>query len=525
MRRLIYFVNIIVLLGAALLGYYCPDRLSMVFLGFMAAAVAVAEILGLIPTISLMNGLTRGQESIRRAAQVQTDSIWEAVKDSHDFFGQKKLDKIFSEYCVKVQYQRQSGQIMGDIEDALNEDVLDLLTWHGVVRLVPGTLTGLGILGTFTGLLIGIRDIGFGNVGEAMSSVESLLAGINTAFYTSIAGVILSVLFNFCYQIPRNMMLRELGVFTRKFHNYVIPTVKEQELYREDREASRVIQLLERLPDSKTAFLHSMKNGGSETAAGNEQVMMPQIVEGIRKGEFVYYLQPRYHLLSRQMTGAEALVRWIHPTIGVMSPGSFMPIIERNGYITQLDRTIWESVFRDMRKWYDEGLHPVPVTLNVTKTDIMAMDVHSFFKEMLEKYQIPPRGIDVDIAESIYLNSYKVTSDIEQKLMSLGLRVIVEDFSGDFLTLDAAGGVRASVMQIDMRRFGKGSEFRESEVRNIVTKAHSLNLRVFATGVESLEQLSALRKAGCDEGQGYYLGKPMPIDEFRKLATGTQKEE
>lgn len=104
------------------------------------------------------------------------------------------MDQLFREYRVKVKQQRQNGQIVSDLEDILNEDVLALYSWQGVVAQIPGTLTGLGILGTFIGLLRGLRNINFVTVEAALSSVQSILTGIDTAFYTSIAGVILSIL-------------------------------------------------------------------------------------------------------------------------------------------------------------------------------------------------------------------------------------------------------------------------------------------------------------------------------------------
>ena len=127
------------------------------------------------------------------------------------------MDQLFREYRDKVKQQRQNGQIVSDLEDILNEDVLALYSWQGVVAQIPGTLTGLGILGTFIGLLRGLRNINFVTVEAALSSVQSILTGIDTAFYTSIAGVILSILFNISNNILRNTMDREMGIFLEVF--------------------------------------------------------------------------------------------------------------------------------------------------------------------------------------------------------------------------------------------------------------------------------------------------------------------
>ena len=105
--------------------------------------------------------------------------------------------------------------------------------------------------------------------------------------------------------------------------------------------------------------------------SGNEQILMPQILDGLKRNEFVFFLQPRYELNTRKVIGAEALVRWNHPALGVISPAVFIPVLEGNGYITKLDQYIWEKVCQQVRIWINGGLHPVPVSVNVTKTDVL----------------------------------------------------------------------------------------------------------------------------------------------------------
>ena len=122
-----------------------------------------------------------------------------------------------------------------------------------------------------------------------------------------------------------------------------------------------------------------------QSAGLNERVLMPQILDGLRKNEFTFFLQPRYDLNTRRVVGAEALVRWNHPVLGVISPAVFIPVLENNGYITKLDQYIWEEVCKTIRVWIDAGVRPVPIAVNVTKTDILAIDVAEFFSEMLKK--------------------------------------------------------------------------------------------------------------------------------------------
>ena len=224
MRLFSYLSVAVLLVSGVVLTAYSPDLLSMVIVGFMCMITLAGCIYGLLPTISFTGGLLNGQNGIRKASGTEGSSAWVAALRIERFFQQKRLDKLFGEYREKVQHQRETGQIVSDIDEVLNEDVLALYTWRGVIAQIPGTLTGLGILGTFVGLLLGLRNISFVTVEAALGSVQSILAGIDTAFYTSIACVILSILFNIINNVLRNIMNRETGLFLEEFHKTVIPT-------------------------------------------------------------------------------------------------------------------------------------------------------------------------------------------------------------------------------------------------------------------------------------------------------------
>ena len=524
MKKLTYLFTVVILLSGIVLTVFSPDTLTMAVVGIMCGITLLGIIFGLLPMISIINGFQGGYDSIQKAASVQTESAWMAAVQMEHFFRQRTLDRIFDEYKEKVRTQQESGLVVSDIEEYLNEDVLALRCWQGVTGQIPGTLTGLGIMGTFIGLLFGLRGIGFSTVENALSSVENILGGIDVAFYTSISGVILSIIFNISHNILRNMMNRELGMFTEAFHRQVIPAAEEQNRYRERREIRQIITLLERIPKN-SGFSLSGTQGGSSSGNGsgnNESILMPQILDGLKKGEFVFYLQPRYELNTRKIVGSEALVRWNHSTLGVLSPSVFIPVLESNGYITKLDQYIWEDVCRTIRKWIDAGIHPLPVSLNVTKTDILAMDVAKFFMDMLEKYRIPPKYLDISIAESAYLQTHGAVSEAESRLMQAGFRVIVDGFNGDYLALDSAGRMSTDVLNLDLRYFGEGQKL--ENLSGVFERARQLHLTVFAEGIENMEQLTALRKCGCTEGQGFYFSKPLSVKAFEeKMKTGDNK--
>lgn len=412
-----------------------------------------------------------------------------------------------------MQHQRETGQIVSDIDEVLNEDVLALYTWRGVIAQIPGTLTGLGILGTFVGLLLGLRNISFVTVEAALGSVQSILAGIDTAFYTSIAGVILSILFNIINNVLRNIMNRETGLFLEEFHKTVIPTTDEQARYSSRREVRQILELLDRLP--KNTGNGALTGEAMRGNGGNERVLMPQILDGLRKNEFTFFLQPRYELNTRKVIGAEALVRWNHPVLGVVSPAVFIPVLESNGYITKLDQYIWEEVCKTIRVWIDEGVRPMPITVNVTKTDILAIDVAEFFSGMLKKYRIPPKYLDIDISRTAYLETHDVLSETVAQLQQMGFRVVLDGFDGNYMELSALGDIGTDVLKLDL--CSAEMQNRTNALPGIFVQARTLRLNLLAEGIESAEQLNVLRKAGCTEGQGYFFSRPLSVDEFAKI--------
>ena len=517
MRRTIYIFTVFILLCGIALAAYAPDGLSRVFIIVMEAVIALGALLGVLPVMQYARGLRTGLKGIERAMENRTGSAWTMLEDAEDFFRQGTLDGIFRTYQEKLRSQRESGQVLSDIDEYVNDDVLALHSWQSIIMQIPGTLTGLGILGTFVGLIIGIRGIGFSTVNAALASVQTLLGGIQVAFYTSICGVILSLLFNFVYRMAWNVMVRDLGMFTEAFHKNVVPPVADQARYRENRSLKQITELLERLP----------KNPGFSVAAGNlgaaaptgtdaEQILMPQIVTALRDGEFTFHLQPRFDLNTRKIVSGEALVRWNHKKLGVLAPSVFIPLLESNGYITKLDQYIWEQVCVTLRSWIDAGLRPLPISINVTKTDILAMDVAEFFDALVKKYRLPPRSLEIEIAQNAYLQAAGATIDTETRLRQAGFRVVMDGFEGDYISLGNAEGFQADALKLDLRR----TDGAPATLTAAFNKGRELKMNLIAEGIENMEQLATLRKCGCTEGQGFFLSKPVTLAEFEAMMNG-----
>ncbi|MGN0662090.1 MAG: EAL domain-containing protein [Faecalibacterium sp.] len=510
MRKQMIAVAAVLLAAAGILTALAPDTLSMLILLVMCGVLVMGYTMGLMPGMQLAAGFSNARQNIDQALEVQTADTWYAVFKLDAPFRQKDLDELFLLYRDEAEQQKEGGEIISDIEDWISEDTLSLRTWQGLVVQVPGILTGLGIIGTFVGLLMGISSIGFSSVEAALESVSMLLSGIETAFYTSIAGVILSILFNIFYRIIWNTLLREYGVFCEYFHRMVVPEAEKQLRSAQQRDMREIKEKLDRMPKYTGAA-----GGASPQGAANEQILMPQILAGMKKKEFIFYLQPRVDLQTRKIVAAEALVRWNSEKYGMLSAADFVPVLERNGYITRLDQYIWEEVFKTVRRWIDSGVRPLPIAVNISKTDLLAMDVAAFFTGLLERYRVPPRSVQIEIGKNAYVQNPAATLEVETALRQMGFKVAIDGFDGDFIALNMMEQSHADELNLNLAFLGSKSQ---ETLTAIFNQARKLKVEIMALSVENTEQITRLKRAGFTEGQGSYYYKPLSIDEFEKEA-------
>lgn len=222
-----------------------PGMMSAAFVVVMIAATALAFWVGIHRVARFNQAFRRAAHEVFRAQEVQAEEVWLVVRQNPRLFGFSVLDAVFGRYRKDVDAVRLSGGlVVPDVEDYINEDTVALSTWRGVVLQVPGILTGIGILGTFVGLIVGVGGVGFSSVTAAINGVQTLLAGIEVAFFTSIAGLIFSILFNIAYRIVWNVMVRNLQQFTLDFQALVVPSAEAQELRSAQAYRSRVVELL-----------------------------------------------------------------------------------------------------------------------------------------------------------------------------------------------------------------------------------------------------------------------------------------
>ena len=234
--------------------------------------------------------------------------------------------------------------------------------------------------------------------------------------------------------------------------------------------------------------------------------------------EFVMYLQPKYSIQSGRIVGAEALVRWIQPDKGLVSPADFIPLFEKNGFVTKMDAYIWEEACKTIRSWIEEGIEPLPISVNVSRVHLSDTHFIDVLNYLVDKYRIPKEYLEIEITETA--ENSGLTEGI-RLLKDNGYTLLMDDFGSGYSSLNTLKDTQFDVIKID-RGFLQdfiGSERGQKIVEHTIQMTKSIGLDMVAEGVETKEQAMFLMDCGCDTAQGFYYARPMAVEEFNQLLT------
>ncbi|MCH1983249.1 EAL domain-containing protein [Ruminococcus sp. OA3] len=250
-----------------------------------------------------------------------------------------------------------------------------------------------------------------------------------------------------------------------------------------------------------------------------EQAITDEMTAALAQGQFEVYLQPQYRIADGRLAGAEALVRWKHPQWGLQPPSSFIPLFEKNGFITRLDQFVWDKVCAVLKTWDDKGYPPISVSVNVSRADIYNIDLAGNLMQIIQKYRLTASRIPLEITESAYTENPSQIIETVLSLKKLGFEIEMDDFGSGYSSLNMLNQMPLNVLKLDMHfvQSETAKPKNRSILRYIMEIARFLRLRVVAEGVETKEQLERLRDLSCDYVQGYYFASPMPVEEFEKL--------
>ncbi|MCR4643075.1 MAG: GGDEF domain-containing protein [Lachnospiraceae bacterium] len=248
--------------------------------------------------------------------------------------------------------------------------------------------------------------------------------------------------------------------------------------------------------------------------------------KAMAENEFRVYLQPKWDIKENHITGAEALVRWIRSDGTILKPEQFIPIFENNGFIEQLDFYTLESVCMRMKEMIEEGVEPLPVSVNQSGLLLHSPDYVENVEKLLHTYNVPSGAIELEITEKVFANDREAMIGIIHRLKLLGVRLAMDDFGVGYSSLTLLSDVPFDVIKIDGAFFAssEGNERERMILTSVVKMVKDLGMEIVCEGVESESQVEFLQRIGCNKVQGYYFSRPISEPDFIRRYYKNEKE-
>lgn len=252
----------------------------------------------------------------------------------------------------------------------------------------------------------------------------------------------------------------------------------------------------------------------------NEKQIENDMDKALLNDEFKLYLQPKYNIYENKINGAEALVRWQHSEKGLMMPDKFIPIFEKNGFILKLDMYILEQVCKFLKNNKDKGRENIPISVNISKLNFRRPMIKEHIMGIINKYDVDPKYIELEITESLMAEDSQVIIDIIEDFKKENVRISMDDFGTGYSSLNMLQNLPVDVLKIDCGFFRNFEKTKKNSaiIKCIIMLAKELEISVVAEGVETKEEVDYLKEVGCSTIQGYYFSKPISLDEFEKKA-------
>lgn len=282
------------------------------------------------------------------------------------------------------------------------------------------------------------------------------------------------------------------------------------------------------IKNADTAMYKAKEKGNNQYALCTPEIkaelktnmeLSNDLYRALENNELLLYYQPQINLATKEISGLEALVRWQHPTKGLISPGVFIPIAEKNGLINQIGDWVLYTASMQNKKWQDMGLPKIQMAVNLSAVQIINPNIAKNIENTIKKSGLDPRYIELEITESIAIKETNLVLSVLNKLKKIGVSIAIDDFGTEYSSLSRLRDLPIDRIKIDMQ-FIQGIESNKKDkaiTMVIINLAKNLDLNVLAEGVETLSQLEYLNEKLCDYVQGFYYYKPMPANEIETI--------
>ncbi|MBQ8625518.1 MAG: EAL domain-containing protein [Agathobacter sp.] len=240
----------------------------------------------------------------------------------------------------------------------------------------------------------------------------------------------------------------------------------------------------------------------------------------LKNGEFQVYFQPKVNMITTDLYGAEALSRWVHPVDGIRPPISYIPLFEKNGFISKLDMHIYEEVCRIKATWIGKAYEHIPVSVNMSRLHLYDRQFPDKLIAIAEKYNIPPKELEIEITESVFIKDSSEMILMVNRLRKQGFLVSIDDFGSGFSALNLLKDLPVDTIKLDREFLHVSSNTSRGKkvIRNVISMCRDLKMDVVTEGIETKEQIDFITSCGCPIAQGFYYAPPLPENEFVAFA-------
>lgn len=321
--------------------------------------------------------------------------------------------------------------------------------------------------------------------------------------------------------IVANKIIRSIS-YPIRIHDqelYVTPSIGIT-MYPDD--ADSVEQLMKHADSAMYRAKEEGRNGfqfytdGMNRESEERMELESRLRQAMHKREFQLFYQPKINIRNGEMIGAEALIRWNQPDLGMVSPAKFIPLAEENGLINSIGEWVIREACSQMQEWNLTGMDPIRVAVNLSPRQLYQQDLADMILDTALEYSIVPRNIELEITESLLMDDTEASITTLKKLKEWGMHVSIDDFGTGYCSLAYLKRFPIETLKID-RSFVMDITTDPDDAAicsAIIALGHKLRLNVTAEGIETSEQLEFLKQQGCDEAQGFYFSKPLPAAEF-----------
>jgi diguanylate cyclase (GGDEF)-like protein len=243
--------------------------------------------------------------------------------------------------------------------------------------------------------------------------------------------------------------------------------------------------------------------------------------KAIKEDQLKAYYQPQVNLKTNEILAAEALIRWEHPTWGLVPPSEFISLAEETGFIIDIGKWLLRDVCQTYKRWLNKGLAPVKVSVNYSSIQFLEKNVVTNIKDVLNEFQLDPQFLIIEITESIIMENMEQAITNIQTLQVLGIQVALDDFGTGYSSLQYLNSFNIDILKLDKSFIKNVLSDKTCDIitRAVINLAKELRIKLVIEGIEDWEQLSYVRKLNCHIGQGFLYSKPIPLNEFEKLLT------